>query len=259
VEGVIRKTVLRKKPEHEPALRRCLENHHGEMARQLQASRLAMTSSDEAVFSSDYPLLPARRWFWEKVLRNTDQSGTKAQLRSQLQIVYEAARKTPDHLLEPKAQRVVIFPNRVEIRNPGTLPEGCTIDDLRSKQISRRRNPIVASLLQRIHLIEAWGRGISLILANAPNARFEQVGPILITIFPRTQQHESGGESGGASGPDTQVGEQVGEQVVKMLRRCAKEPQSKRDFLEAAGFANGLFLGRYTDFRTKAIESHRWN
>src|SRR5207253_1033508 len=35
-----------------------------------------------------------RRRFWEKVLRNTDQSGTKAQLRSQLQIVFDATRQT---------------------------------------------------------------------------------------------------------------------------------------------------------------------
>ncbi len=43
---------------------------------------------------ADYPLLPTRRRFWEKVLRNTDHSGTKAQLRSQLQIVFEATRQT---------------------------------------------------------------------------------------------------------------------------------------------------------------------
>ena len=45
-------------------------------------------------FVADYPLLPTRRRFWEKVLRNTDHSGTKAQLRSQLQIVFEATRQT---------------------------------------------------------------------------------------------------------------------------------------------------------------------
>ncbi|MGH9696011.1 MAG: hypothetical protein ACRD5Z_17815 [Bryobacteraceae bacterium] len=38
--------------------------------------------------------MPTRRRFWEKVLRNTDHSGTKAQLRSQLQIVFEATKQT---------------------------------------------------------------------------------------------------------------------------------------------------------------------
>jgi hypothetical protein len=96
VEEVIRKTVLRKKPEHEADIRRCMESHHGELARHLQNSRLALTPSDEAHFVADYPLLPTRRRFWQKILRNTDQSGTKSQLRSQLQIVFEAVRRTAE-------------------------------------------------------------------------------------------------------------------------------------------------------------------
>ncbi|MBK9494691.1 MAG: BREX system P-loop protein BrxC [Xanthomonadales bacterium] len=94
VESVIRKTVLRKKPEHEATLTQCLVANQGELARHLQGTRLAATHEDDALFVADYPLLPTRRRFWEKVLRNTDHSGTKAQLRSQLQIVFEATRQT---------------------------------------------------------------------------------------------------------------------------------------------------------------------
>ena len=94
VESVIRKTVLRKKPEQEPAIAQCLAANQGELARHLQSTRLAATHDDDKFFVADYPLLPTRRRFWEKVLRNTDHSGTKAQLRSQLQIVFEATRQT---------------------------------------------------------------------------------------------------------------------------------------------------------------------
>ena len=94
VESVIRKTVLRKKPEQESAITACMEANQGELARHLQNSRLAATHADEQFFVADYPLLPTRRRFWEKVLRNTDHSGTKAQLRSQLQIVFEATKQT---------------------------------------------------------------------------------------------------------------------------------------------------------------------
>jgi hypothetical protein len=94
VESVIRKTVLRKKPEHESAIAKCLDANQGEVARQLQNTRFAANHDDEMFFVADYPLLPTRRRFWEKVLRNTDHSGTKAQLRSQLQIVFEATRQT---------------------------------------------------------------------------------------------------------------------------------------------------------------------
>jgi hypothetical protein len=94
VESVIRKTVLRKKPEQESAISKCMDANQGEIARHLQNTRLAANHDDEQFFVADYPLLPTRRRFWEKVLRNTDHSGTKAQLRSQLQIVFEATRQT---------------------------------------------------------------------------------------------------------------------------------------------------------------------
>jgi hypothetical protein len=94
VESVIRKTVLRKKPEHESAISKCMDANQGELARHLQNTRFAANQADDKFFVADYPLLPTRRRFWEKVLRNTDHSGTKAQLRSQLQIVFEATRQT---------------------------------------------------------------------------------------------------------------------------------------------------------------------
>jgi hypothetical protein len=94
VESVIRKTVLQKKPEKESAISKCLDANQGEVARHLQNTRFAATHDDDKFFVADYPLLPTRRRFWEKVLRNTDHSGAKAQLRSQLQIVFEATRQT---------------------------------------------------------------------------------------------------------------------------------------------------------------------
>ena len=94
VESVIRKTVLRKKPEQENNIKKCMDANQGELARQLQHTRFAATTDDDKTFVADYPLLPTRRRFWEKVLRNTDHSGTNAQLRNQLQIVFEATRET---------------------------------------------------------------------------------------------------------------------------------------------------------------------
>jgi hypothetical protein len=87
-------SVIRKKPEQESVISNCLHANQGEVARHLQNTRLAASHDDDKFFVADYPLLPTRRRFWERVLRNTDHSGTKAQLRSQLQIVFEATRKT---------------------------------------------------------------------------------------------------------------------------------------------------------------------
>ena len=45
---------------------------------------------------ADYPLLPVRRRFWEKVLRIVDTTGTVSQLRNQLKVIHEAAQATAD-------------------------------------------------------------------------------------------------------------------------------------------------------------------
>lgn len=86
---------------------------------------------------------------------------------------------------DPEEVRVAIFKDRVEIRNPGSLFGGLTIEDLRTGNISKRRNPLVADLLRRIHMVEGWGRGIPLILESEPDVKFEEVAQIFITAFGR--------------------------------------------------------------------------
>ncbi len=94
VENVIRQTVLAKQPQRVGDIKKVIDANQGEISRHLQNTRLAPSLSDEPHYAPDYPLLPVRRRFWGKVLRNVDVSGTTAQLRTQLKIVYEAARAT---------------------------------------------------------------------------------------------------------------------------------------------------------------------
>jgi hypothetical protein len=94
VESVIRKTVLRKKPEQESPSRPVHGSQSGRTGPSFAKFPPCRHPRRRQFFVADYPLLPTRRRFWEKVLRNTDHSGTKAQLRSQLQIVFEATRQT---------------------------------------------------------------------------------------------------------------------------------------------------------------------
>ncbi len=99
VESVIRKTVLHKKPEREASIKQCIEANQGEISRHLQNTRLAASHADEPFYIPDYPLLPTRRRFWERVLRNTDRSGNSAQLRTQLKIVFDATRETAEQAI----------------------------------------------------------------------------------------------------------------------------------------------------------------
>jgi ATP-dependent DNA helicase RecG len=86
---------------------------------------------------------------------------------------------------DPDYIQIAIYKDRVEIRNPGGLYDGLTLEDLRRGNISRRRNPLIADLLRRIHLVEAWGRGMPLILENAPDVTFSTVAGLFIASFKR--------------------------------------------------------------------------
>jgi ATP-dependent DNA helicase RecG len=80
---------------------------------------------------------------------------------------------------------VAIFKDRVEIRNPGTLFGNLTIEDLRKGNVSQRRNPLIADLFRRIEMVEAWGRGMPLILKYAPDVVFREIGNLFIVSFNR--------------------------------------------------------------------------
>jgi ATP-dependent DNA helicase RecG len=86
---------------------------------------------------------------------------------------------------DPDYVQVAVFKDRVEIRNPGGLLEGLTIEALRMGNVSKRRNPLVAELLRRIHMVEAWGRGIPLILEMEPDVEFKEIAELFITSFKR--------------------------------------------------------------------------
>jgi len=55
-----------------------------------------------------------------------------------------------------------VYPNRVEISNPGSLPEGWTLDDLFKKHSSKLTNPSIAHAFYDIKYVERWGSGIEL-------------------------------------------------------------------------------------------------
>jgi hypothetical protein len=96
VEQVTREVVLKKKPTAEAGLKKLLDDHSGEIERQLASTKIAFSSRDRGLLVQDYPILPARRRFWERVLRAVDKAGTGAQLRNQLWVVYDAVKQTAE-------------------------------------------------------------------------------------------------------------------------------------------------------------------
>lgn len=85
---------------------------------------------------------------------------------------------------------IAVFKDRIEIRSPGLLYGGLTIETIRTKMVSERRNELIAEMLHRVHFIEKWGRGIKLILSKEPDAEFSEVGTKFITTFKRRSYFE---------------------------------------------------------------------
>lgn len=96
VENVTRQIILAKKPSAQPEVEQVWRSNLGEISRHLRGTKLEHVTDDEDVLTSDYPLLPVRRRFWERVLRTIDTTGTVSQLRSQLRVVHEAVLATAE-------------------------------------------------------------------------------------------------------------------------------------------------------------------
>lgn len=96
VEEVVRKVVLRKSETGKPRLEEVLEENSGEIDSHLPGTGIRPNQADKPFLVPDYPLLPARRRFWELVLRAIDKAGAAGQLRTQLRIVQEATEAVAD-------------------------------------------------------------------------------------------------------------------------------------------------------------------
>ena len=99
VDSVVRTVLLQKRADRKQSLAELMDKCDGEISRQLAQSRIATRQEDRAFYVTDYPLLPVRRRFWERILRAVDTLGTTAQLRSQLQIVHEANRSIAENVV----------------------------------------------------------------------------------------------------------------------------------------------------------------
>ena len=99
VDKVIRKVILQKKASAFPVVETVLNDNLGEISRHLRGTTIEHNKDDEQWMVPDYPLLPVRRRFWEKVLPAVDRTGTGSQLRNQLRVVHEALKNTADQEL----------------------------------------------------------------------------------------------------------------------------------------------------------------
>lgn len=88
--------------------------------------------------------------------------------------------------------RVAIFDNRIEIDNPGGLPPGLTLEEIR-RGVSKLRNRVIGRVFHELGLIEQWGSGIqrmvgACVQAGLSEPLFEEIGSgFRVTIYSRAQ------------------------------------------------------------------------
>jgi ATP-dependent DNA helicase RecG len=88
--------------------------------------------------------------------------------------------------------RVAIFDNRIEIDNPGGLPPGLTLEEIR-RGVSKLRNRVIGRVFHELGLIEQWGSGIqrmvgACVQAGLPEPLFEEIGSgFRVTIYSQVQ------------------------------------------------------------------------
>ncbi|MFN7921729.1 MAG: ATP-binding protein [Bryobacteraceae bacterium] len=76
--------------------------------------------------------------------------------------------------------RLAIFDDRIEVENPGILPLGLTVEEIR-RGLSKLRNRVIGRAFHHLKLIEQWGSGIQRMnnaceAAGLPPPVFEELG-----------------------------------------------------------------------------------
>jgi hypothetical protein len=96
IQSVIRKTLLRKKPEQVPAVQKMLDSFSGEIDKQLQGTLLRRTEADRQLAVADWPMLAPRRRLWDRVTQELDRTGLGGTLRGQLWVMLTSLRQCAD-------------------------------------------------------------------------------------------------------------------------------------------------------------------
>jgi ATP-dependent DNA helicase RecG len=98
---------------------------------------------------------------------------------------------------------------------------------LRKGNISQLRNPLIADLFRRIEMVEAWGRGMPLILKNAPDVVFREIGNLFIVSFNRPSFLDQKDEGEATTQETTQekskTPKETPEKPQRSDSRCPKE------------------------------------
>lgn len=227
VENVTRQIILAKKPSVQPDVEKVWRNNLGEISRHLRGTKLEHVTDDESVMTSDYPLLPVRRRFWERVLRTIDTTGTVSQLRSQLRVVHEAVLATAEAPLGHVVSGDFLYDQiAANLVSTAQLPKE-VFENVQRFAAGDSNAQLKAKLLKLIYLINKLPADAAMDLGL--KATEEALADLLVTDL-----------SAGSS------------ELRKLLPALLEELQSKDRLVMALAGGNG------TEYRLQTRESSAW-
>ncbi|MBN2577283.1 MAG: DUF4062 domain-containing protein [Deltaproteobacteria bacterium] len=156
--------------------------------------------------------------------------------------------------------QVMLFRDRLEIWNPGTLPPSLSIEQLRRPHGSVPGNPLLAEALYLARYIERMGTGIRDMIARCrkadlPEPRFSIADGFTTTLWRGARRTAdarppaAGQVAGQVTGQVTgQVAGQVEAWIARVLATCVREPQSRQALQDSAGIRHReTFQRNYLD------------
>ena len=92
-----------------------------------------------------------------------------------------------DYSISGSTIQIAIFDNRLEVQNPGMLPFGFTMEDLKAG-VSRVRNRVIAKVFHELKLMEEWGSGYKRVIEecrknNYPEPEWVEQGTFIKVSF----------------------------------------------------------------------------
>lgn len=123
--------------------------------------------------------------------------------------------------------QIRIFDDRLEIWNPGTLPEGITIESLQGDHRSRPRNELIARCFYLIKYIEQWGTGTNRMINSCKEAGLKDPSfeikdnDFIVTFYKATRKTKS-----------SEIPIKLNETQKKLVRYILKHKKAKTSDLQ---------------------------
>ena len=136
---------------------------------------------------------------------------------------------------------IAVYDDRVEIENPGRLPQGVTPENIKSSHASFPYNPLIAEVLYRSSFLESWGSGVGRMVdacraQGLPEPEYEVNGGFVTIVFRRPARTVTvRGDSETVQKDTRNVPEEYQKQLVQKLSPIQKDIVAYLSYNPTAG------------------------